>query len=102
MADQPGAEKGFSRWMVRSMYWSISTKLPGGASWVRLPTALTDSNCVQPTLRSAAMLARALIEAGGITCPTPCRCTKATGTPLSVPRVSGDDGVPKAVVHSTC
>ncbi len=53
------------------MNWSTSMTLLGGASCDRLPTPLTDSNCVQPMPRSAAIIARALIDADG-------RCARTT------------------------
>ena len=57
-ATQPGPKNDFSRAKLRSMNWSQTTKLPGGRSSRRLPTADTESTSVQPARFSASMLAR--------------------------------------------
>ena len=58
MGDEAGAEEAPRRSTVRSMYWSTSTKVPGGSSSLSEPTALTETRSVTPSRFRTSMLAR--------------------------------------------
>jgi hypothetical protein len=57
-ATSPVPKKLLARATVRSMNWSTTTKVPGGRSARRPPTAEIDRTSVAPTAFKAATLAR--------------------------------------------
>src|SRR6185437_1328247 len=94
-ATRPVPKKLLLRATVRSMNWSTSTKLPGGRSMLRLPTAESEIRSVTPERFSASILARKLISEGGSLWPRPWRGRNTTSVSPSLPKHSSSEGSPK-------